>query len=110
VVSFADVLMAPILVDVLPRVVESLPLLNAAYYLDILVGLLLVAWYVRASRRNPRLDRRSLTRVSVGVLGAGRVLAVPTARAERPCSQGVARSAVAGRRLIPPGSAVGDEV
>jgi hypothetical protein len=81
VVSFADVLMAPILVDVLPRVVESLPLLNAAYYLDILVGLLLVPWYVRASRRNPRLDRRSLTRVSVGVLGAGRVLAVPTARA-----------------------------
>jgi lipoteichoic acid synthase len=80
VVSFADVIMAPILVDVLPRVVEALPPVYAAYYLDVLAGLLLLPWYVRASRCTPRLDRRSLARVSVGMLGAGLVLAFPTAR------------------------------
>jgi lipoteichoic acid synthase len=84
VVSYADVIRAPMLVGILPRVIESLPTTNAVYYLDILAGLLLAPWYVRACQRTPRLDHRSLTRVSVGLLGAGLVLAAPTVRTAWP--------------------------
>lgn len=80
VVSLSDVVMAPMVLGVLPRVFESLSTLNALYYLDVLVGLLLLPWYVRACRRIPPLRRPVRVGTALGVLGAGLVLAVPTAR------------------------------
>ena len=80
VVSLSDVVMAPMVLGVLPRVVESLSSLNALYYLDIAVGLLLLPWYRHTCRRVPPLHRRLRIGIGFGVLGAGLVLAVPTAR------------------------------
>lgn len=80
VVSLSDVVMAPMVVGVLPRVVESLSTLNAVFYLDIVVGLLLLPWYERACRRIPRLRRQLRIGIGFGLLSAGVVLAVPTAR------------------------------
>jgi lipoteichoic acid synthase len=74
VVSVSDVIMAPIVVGVLPRFVEALPVQNALYYLDILVGLLLLPWYRSAYRGVPRLERRSRARVSLALLGTGLLL------------------------------------
>ncbi|HKC10349.1 MAG TPA: hypothetical protein VKJ67_25975, partial [Methylomirabilota bacterium] len=48
VVSLSDVMMAPMVLGVLPRVFESLSTLNALYYLDVAIGLLLLPWYWRA--------------------------------------------------------------
>ena len=80
VVSISDVVMAPMVLGVLPRVVESLSTLNALYYLDIVVGLLLFPWYLRICRRIPPLHRQLRVGIGFGVLGAGLVLAAPTAR------------------------------
>jgi lipoteichoic acid synthase len=80
VVSLSDVVMAPMVLGVLPRVFESLSTLNALYYLDIAVGILLLPWYHLACRRNPPQRRRVRLGVAFGVLAAGLVLAVPTAR------------------------------
>jgi lipoteichoic acid synthase len=80
VVSLSDVLMAPMVLSVLPRVFESLSTLNALYYLDIGAGLLLLPWYLRACRRIPPLPGPARLGIASGVLGAGLVLAVPTVR------------------------------
>jgi len=80
VVSLSDVVMAPMVVGVLPRVIESLSTLNAVYYLDIVVGLLLLPWYPRACRRIPRLHLRGRIGIGLALLGTGLVLALPTAR------------------------------
>jgi len=80
VVSLSDVMMAPMVLGVLPRVFESLSTLNALYYLDVAIGLLLLPWYWRAGRRIPPLPRPTRIGLGLGVLGAGLVLAVPTAR------------------------------
>jgi lipoteichoic acid synthase len=74
VVSLSDVLMAPMVVGVLPRFVEALPLHTALYYLDILVGLLLLPWYRSAHRDVPRLAPRSRAGVSLALLGIGLLL------------------------------------
>lgn len=79
VLSFSDLLVAPVVVGVLPRIFESVPIANALYYADVLVGLLLVPWYWRACRRVPRLDRPARAGLSAAVLGAGIVLAAPVA-------------------------------
>ncbi len=80
VVSLSDVVMAPMVLGVLPRVFESLSTLNALYYLDVVAGLLLLPWYVRACRRIPSLPGPARVGLAFGVLGAGLVLAVPTVR------------------------------
>lgn len=80
VVSLSDVVMAPMVLGVLPRVFESLSTLNALYYLDVAVGLLLLPWYLRACRTIPPLHRPLRIGIGFAVLGAGLVLAVPTAR------------------------------
>ena len=80
VVSLSDVVMAPMVLGVLPRVFESLSTLNALYYLDIVAGLLLLPWYLRTCRRIPPLQRPLRIGIAFAVLGAGLVLAVPTAR------------------------------
>jgi lipoteichoic acid synthase len=80
VVSLSDVVMAPMVLGVLPRVFESLSTLNALYYLDILASLLILPWYLRACRRIPPLRRPARLGIGFGVLGAGLVLAVPTVR------------------------------
>ena len=80
VVSLSDVVMAPMVLGVLPRVFESLSTLNALYYLDVVAGLLLLPWYLRACRRVPPLRRPARVGIGFAVLGAGLVLAVPTAR------------------------------
>lgn len=79
VVSLSDVVMAPMVVAVLPRVVESLSTWNALFYLDVLAGLLLLAWYGRAGRH---MGPNRPLRLGLGfaLVGAGLVLAVPTAR------------------------------
>jgi phosphoglycerol transferase MdoB-like AlkP superfamily enzyme len=80
VVSLSDVVMAPMVLGVLPRVFESLSTLNALYYLDIVAGLLLLPWYLQACRAIPPLPRPVRLGIGFGVLGAGLVLAVPTVR------------------------------
>ena len=80
VVSLSDVVMAPMVLGVLPRVFESLSTLNALYYLDVVAGLLLLPWYLHACRRIPSLPGPARARLAFGVLGAGLVLAVPTVR------------------------------
>jgi lipoteichoic acid synthase len=80
VVSLSDVVMAPMVLGVLPRVFESLSTLNALYYLDIGAGLVLLPWYLRACRRIPPLRRPARLGIGFGVLAAGLVLAVPTVR------------------------------
>ena len=80
VVSLSDVVMAPMVLGVLPRVFESLSTLNALYYLDIAAGLLLLPWYLRACRAIPPLPRPVRIGVGFAVLGTGLVLAVPTVR------------------------------
>jgi lipoteichoic acid synthase len=79
VLSLSDLIVAPVVVAVLPRILESVPIVNAVYYLDVLAGLLLVPWYWRACRRVPRLDRRSRAGLSTALLGAGVLLAAPVA-------------------------------
>lgn len=79
VVSLSDVVMAPMVVAVLPRVVESLSTWNALFYGDILAGLLLLSWYQRAGRGLP-LHRPFRLRLGLALLGVGLVLAVPTVR------------------------------
>ena len=80
VVSLSDVVMAPMVLGVLPRVFESLSTLNALYYLDVVAGLLLLPWYLRACRRIPPLPSPARIGIAFGVLGAGLVLAIPTVR------------------------------
>jgi lipoteichoic acid synthase len=80
VVSLSDVVMAPMVLGVLPRVFESLSTLNALYYLDIVAGLLLLPWYRRTCRCIPPLQRPLRIGIAFGVFSAGLVLAVPTAR------------------------------
>ncbi|HSE04272.1 MAG TPA: LTA synthase family protein [Methylomirabilota bacterium] len=80
VVSLSDVVMAPMVLGVLPRVFESLSTLNALYYVDIVVGLLLLPWYLRACRRIPPLRRPARIGFGFGLLCAGLVLGAPTAR------------------------------
>lgn len=80
VVSLSDAVVAPMIVGVLPRVLESVSTLNAIYYLDILAGLLLVPWYRRASRHTPPLGRQLRTALTIGLVSTGLVLAVPTIR------------------------------
>ena len=80
VVSLSDVVMAPMVLGVLPRVFASLSTLNALYYLDIAVALALLPWYLRACRRIPPLPRPMRIGVGAGVLAAGLVLAIPTVR------------------------------
>ena len=79
VVSLSDVVMAPMVMAVLPRVVESLSTWNALFYLDVLVGLLALSWYQRAGRGMPP-HRAFRLKVGVALLGVGLVLAIPTAR------------------------------
>lgn len=80
VVSLSDVVMAPMVVGVLPRVVESLSTLNALYYLDIVAGLLLLPWYRRTCRRTPSLPGPLRIGIGIGLTCAGLALAIPTAR------------------------------
>jgi lipoteichoic acid synthase len=80
VVSLSDVMMAPMVLGVLPRVFESLSTLNALYYLDVAVGLLLLPGYWRAGRRIPPLPPRARIGLGLAVFAAGLVLALPTAR------------------------------
>lgn len=80
VVSLSDVVMAPMVLGVLPRVFESLSTLNALYYLDIAVALLLLPWYLRACRAIPPLHRPARIRIGFAVLATGLVLAIPLAR------------------------------
>ncbi len=79
VVSLSDVVMAPMVVAVLPRVVESLSTWNALFYLDILVALPLLSWYGRAGRHMGP-NRRFRLGLGFALLGGGLVLAAPTAR------------------------------
>jgi hypothetical protein len=77
VLSLSDLIVAPVVVAVLPRIIESVPIANALYYADVPVGLLLLPWYWRACRRVPRLDRRARAGLSTALLGAGILLAAP---------------------------------
>ena len=53
---------------------------DALYYLDVVAGIIALPFYVRACRRIPGPDRRWMTSLSLGLLAAGLVLILPTAR------------------------------
>jgi lipoteichoic acid synthase len=79
VVSLSDVVMAPMVVAVLPRVVESLSTWNALFYVDVLVALLGLSWYGRAGRHlGP--NRRLRLGLGFALVTGGCLLAAPTAR------------------------------
>ena len=80
VLSVSDLYVAHQLPVVVPSIVRQLHPVDALYVLELAVGAVLVPFYVLACRRVPPVAPRLSTRLSLGLLAAGLVLALPTAR------------------------------
>lgn len=89
VLSVSDLYVAHQLPVVVPSIVRQLHPVDAIYYLEIAVALLLMPWYAWACQRVPGLERKDSTRLCLGVLTLGLLLALPTVRLARQDDDGV---------------------
>lgn len=80
VLSVSDLYVAHQLPVVVPSIVRQLHPVDALYVVEIVALLVALPFYRRACRREPPFPRRTSARLSIGVLAAGLVLALPTAQ------------------------------
>jgi lipoteichoic acid synthase len=75
--------------SLIPNVVELLHPIHAVYYFDIVVGILISSFYLRAHQQVPVPDRRFRKFLCVGLVMLGLILSLPTLRSALQDKSGV---------------------
>jgi phosphoglycerol transferase MdoB-like AlkP superfamily enzyme len=76
--SISNLVSITMLTSVASSILELLKPEHAIWYLDIFIGALILPFYLRASRRLPRLKRRQAIFLCAGMLSAAVLLSIPT--------------------------------